>query len=53
MAGAYEFNKPSRGLLESLGFDKEGRTRGDRFIDGEYVDTMQYVLLREEPRESS
>jgi len=52
-AGAYEFNDASRGLLESLGFEEEGRTRRDRFIDGEYVDTVRYVLLREEWRESS
>ena len=47
-AAAYEFNDASRGLLESLGFDEEGRTRRDRFIDGEYVDTIRYGLLREE-----
>jgi ribosomal-protein-alanine N-acetyltransferase len=47
-AGVYEFNDASRGLLESLGFEEEGRTRRDRFIDGEYVDTVQYVLLRED-----
>jgi RimJ/RimL family protein N-acetyltransferase len=50
-AGVYEFNDASRGLLESLGFSAEGRTRKDRFIDGEYVDTVQYSLLREEWRE--
>ncbi|MFB6177196.1 MAG: GNAT family N-acetyltransferase [Halobaculum sp.] len=50
-AGVYEFNDASRGLLESLGFEEEGRTRRDRFVDGEYVDTIQYVLLREEWRE--
>ncbi|WP_440764916.1 GNAT family N-acetyltransferase [Natronorubrum sp. DTA7] len=47
-AAAYEFNDASRGLLESLGFEEEGRTRRDRFIDGEYVDTIRYGLLREE-----
>ncbi len=47
-AGVYEFNDASRGLLESLGFEEEGRTRRDRFIDGGYVDTVQYVLLRED-----
>ncbi|MCH7660657.1 MAG: GNAT family N-acetyltransferase [Euryarchaeota archaeon] len=50
-AGVYEFNEASRGLLDSLGFSKEGRTRKDRFIDGEYVDTIQYGLLRKEWRE--
>lgn len=48
---AYEGNDASRGLLESLGFSEEGRVRRDRFIDGEYVDTIQYGLLREEWRE--
>ena len=52
-AGAYEFNDTSRGLLESLGFKEEGQTRRDRFIDGEYMDIVRYVLLREEWRESS
>ena len=47
-AATYEFNDASRGLLESLGFEEEGRTRRDRFIDGEYVDTIRYGLLREE-----
>jgi len=46
-AVAYEFNDASRALLESLGFEQEGRTRRDRFVDGEYVDTVDYVLLRE------
>lgn len=47
-AKAYEFNEASRGLLESLGFEEEGRVRRDRFIDGEYVDTVVYGLLRED-----
>ena len=46
-AAAYAFNDASRGLLESLGFEREGTTRRDRFVDGEYVDTVQYGLLRE------
>ena len=45
---AYDFNDASRGLLESLGFEEEGRIRRDRFIDGAYVDTVHYGLLREE-----
>jgi ribosomal-protein-alanine N-acetyltransferase len=48
---AYDFNDASRGLLESLGFTEEGRTRKDRFINGEYIDTIQYGLLRKEWRE--
>ncbi|WP_265108468.1 GNAT family N-acetyltransferase [Halosolutus halophilus] len=47
-AVAYDFNDASRGLLESLGFTEEGRIRMDRFVDGEYRDTIQYGLLREE-----
>lgn len=50
-AGAYAFNDASRGLLESLGFREEGRIRKDRFVDGRYVDTVSYGLLREEWRE--
>jgi [ribosomal protein S5]-alanine N-acetyltransferase len=49
-AGVYNFNEASRGLLKSLGFAEEGRIRKDRFIDGEYVDTVNYGLLREEWR---
>ncbi|MFW5896020.1 MAG: GNAT family N-acetyltransferase [archaeon] len=50
-AGAYDFNDASRGLLESLGFEEEGRIRRDRFIDGEYVDSVNYGLLREDWRD--
>jgi RimJ/RimL family protein N-acetyltransferase len=46
-ARAYAFNDASRALLESLGFEEEGRVRRDRFVDGEYVDTVLYGLLRE------
>lgn len=45
-AVAYDFNDASRGLLESLGFEAEGRLRKERFVDGRYVDTVQYGLLR-------
>ncbi|MFC4448759.1 GNAT family N-acetyltransferase [Halorussus aquaticus] len=51
-AMAYDFNDASRALLTSLGFEEEGRVRRDRFIDGEYVDTVQYGLLRENWREA-
>lgn len=47
-AVAYEFNAASRDLLESLGFAEEGVTQCDRFVDGEYVDTYNYVLFRED-----
>ncbi|GEM_PF-919864 len=49
---AYEFNGASRGLLESLGFEEEGRIRRERFIDSEYVDTIHYGLLGENWRGS-
>ena len=50
-AGAYDYNDPSRGLLESLGFVEEGRRRKFIFVDGEHCDMVQYGLLREEWRE--
>lgn len=50
-AGVYDFNDASRGLLESLGFTEEGRMRKTRYIDGEYRDSVQYGILREEWRE--
>lgn len=50
-AAAYDFNDASQGLLESLGFTEEGRIREDRFVDGEYRDTIRYGLLRKEWRD--
>lgn len=47
-AFVFDFNDASRGLLEKLGFQEEGRTREDQFIDGQYVDSVHYGLLREE-----
>jgi len=47
-ARTYDFNDGSRGLLESLGFEQEGRLRKRRFVDGRYVDVVWYGLLREE-----
>lgn len=47
-AGAYAHNDASRGLLESLGFEEEGRHQKYRFVDGEYIDTVLYVLFRED-----
>lgn len=47
-AKAFDYNESSRGLLESLGFQQEGRLRMDAFIDGEYRDGLLYGLLREE-----
>ena len=47
-AKAFDYNEASRGLLESLGFELEGRLRKDAFIDGEWRDGLLYGLLREE-----
>ncbi|MEF8773864.1 MAG: GNAT family protein [Halobacteriales archaeon] len=49
-AKAYDFNDASRGLLESLGFEREGRLRNRRFVGGEYVDVIWYGLAREDWR---
>jgi RimJ/RimL family protein N-acetyltransferase len=47
---AYETNAGSQGLLESLGFVREGVGREDAFLDGEYRDTHYYGLLEDEWR---
>lgn len=47
-AKAFDYNDPSRGVLESLGFEQEGRLRQNAFLDGEYRDGLLYGLLREE-----
>ncbi|MHB9287422.1 GNAT family N-acetyltransferase [Halobacteriales archaeon Cl-PHB] len=47
-ADAYAFNDASQGLLESLGFEQEGRRRKQRFVGGRFVDTLEFGLLREE-----
>lgn len=47
-AKAYADNEASWGLLERLGFEREGRLREKRFVGGEYTDTVHYGLLREE-----
>lgn len=47
-ANAFDYNDPSRGLLEKLGFEQEGRLRKEAFIDGEYRDGVMYGMLREE-----
>ncbi len=50
-ASALPHNDASRGLLESLGFQQEGRARKVAFWDGEYHDAIEYSLLRAEWRE--
>jgi len=47
-ARVFEFNDPSRRLLESLGFTHEGTHREGQFIDGEYQDVLWYGLLENE-----
>lgn len=51
-AKAFAHNDASRGLLETLGFQQEGRIRKDSFIDGAYRDGIVYGILREEWEES-
>jgi len=45
------FNEGSAALLESLGFEQEGRLREASWYRGEYHDTLWYGLLRREWRE--
>lgn len=50
-ASVFEFNEPSRRLLESIGFTREGVHRDAEFVDGEYQDVYWYGLLEDEWRE--
>ena len=45
-------NEASSGLLESLGFEREGRRRERHYVDGEYVDALGYGLLATEWRDA-
>ncbi|QLK24852.1 GNAT family N-acetyltransferase [Natrinema zhouii] len=47
-ARVFEFNEPSRRLLESVGFTQEGVHRDVEFVDGEYHDVYWYGLLEDE-----
>lgn len=47
-AKALPDNEATQGLLESLGFVREGRARKEAFWNGEYQDSITYSLLREE-----
>ena len=47
-ARVFEFNDASQALLESIGFEREGRKRDAKFIDGEYQDMLWYGVLAEE-----
>jgi RimJ/RimL family protein N-acetyltransferase len=43
-----EGNDASAGLLESLGFEREGVHRDEVYAGGEYMDLYTYGLLAEE-----
>ncbi|EMA35430.1 GNAT family N-acetyltransferase [Halobiforma nitratireducens] len=47
------FNDASVGLLERLGFEREGRLRDAAWYRGDYHDMYWYGLLREEWRKTS
>ncbi|MCA8909179.1 MAG: GNAT family N-acetyltransferase [Rhodospirillaceae bacterium] len=42
-------NRPSRRLLEHLGFEEEGRVRGALKINGAWRDHVSYAILRDDP----
>lgn len=42
-------NRPSRRLLERLGFTEEGRVRGILKINGAWRDHVSYAILRDDP----
>ncbi|MFC7074264.1 GNAT family N-acetyltransferase [Halovenus rubra] len=48
VAGAHATNEASRGLLETLSFQQEGRLRDHIYLDGEWVDAIRYGLLEAE-----
>ncbi|MGQ3412477.1 GNAT family N-acetyltransferase [Natrinema sp. LN54] len=50
-ARVFEFNEPSKRLLEKAGFTQEGVHRDGEFIDGEWQDVYWYGLLENEWRE--
>ena len=49
-ARVFEFNDPSRRLLEAVGFTREGIHRDAAFVDGEYQDVFWYGLLEDDWR---
>jgi RimJ/RimL family protein N-acetyltransferase len=44
-------NEGSRQVLETVGFQREGRLRESKVYDGEYVDTLVYGLLEDDRRQ--
>lgn len=47
-AGVYEPNRPSQRVMEKLGFEREGVQRQNQYVDGEFVDSYLYAMLRED-----
>lgn len=45
VAGAIATNEPSQATLEGAGFEQEARVRERYFVDGEFVDRIEYGLL--------
>lgn len=44
-AEAFATNEASMHLLESVGFEREGRLREEEYVDGEWVDVVRYGSL--------
>lgn len=47
-SAVFEPNHPSRRVMEKLGFEREGVQREAQHVDGEFVDSYLYGLLRDE-----
>ena len=47
-AYVHKRNDASAGLLESLGFQREGTLRREVFVDGEWTDQYRYAILADE-----
>lgn len=47
-SGAHEDNKPSRSMLEKIGFKQEGRLREHVYLQGEHKDLLKYGMLKQE-----
>ena len=45
VAEAFASNEASTRLLESVGFEREGRLREEEYVDGEWIDVIRYGLL--------
>ncbi|MFW5904559.1 MAG: GNAT family N-acetyltransferase [Candidatus Saliniplasma sp.] len=50
-AAALKNNQGSLKIWEKLGFEKEGVSRDATFVDGEYVDLVNYSILEDEWKE--